>query len=250
MAELAATRLADDTPAMAGVVRTFASRAVGLACGAIVMCGAVGAAGPAHAGGSLLAGLTADQIASKALADLEAASSVHVTGWAAVSGHDVTFSLALTPGGCQGTMGVPHQGTFVFVQAGVDAWVKPSDQFWQSLGVPRSELPRVSGKWVARTPANANRIPGASTFCTPADVARGFGGPATGLVKEGSSTIAGQPAVDLKRTRDAASLDVSIAARPEFLRIVDPGRGAFTFSRYDARVFLTPPPAGDVIPLP
>jgi len=221
-----------------------------VACGAIVICGAGCGAGPAHARGGSLAGLAADQIASKALADLKAASSVHVTGWAAVSGHSVTFSLVLTPGGCQGTMGVPHQGTFVFVQAGVDAWVKPSDQFWESEGVPRSELPEVSGKWIARTPADARRIPGASTFCTPTAFAVRFGGSATGLVKEGSSTIAGQPAVELRHTRDSASIDVSIAARPEILRIADPGTGAFTFSRYDARVFLTPPPAGDVIPVP
>jgi hypothetical protein len=76
--------------------------------------------------------------------------------------------------------------------------------------------------------------------------------PGTGWTKGAVSTVAGQRAVQL--TGEDATAWVSDSARPEFLKtlISEPGgtTGWTTFSRYNAHVTITPPPASDVVSLP
>jgi hypothetical protein len=228
-----------------------ATAATATALAAVTAVGVAGAVSPvttAQASGNPLAGLTADQIASKAIANLKAASSVHLTGSGKYSGQAFTFNMSLTPMGCDGTVALPPaKGTFVLLVVGKRVWIRPSNQFWESDGVPSSELSKVSGKYIAVTGAAAKQISGIDVLCTPKDFADNFGGAVTGLVTGGTSVIGGQPAVEVKDRADSAFMDVSISARPEVLRLDAPGTANFSFSHYGARVTLNPPPPGDVI---
>lgn len=227
-----------------------ASLASAAAAAAAIAIG-IGVAVPAHASGNPLARLTADQIASKAITNLKTTASVRLTGSGKYQGQSFTMSMTLTPKGCDGTMGLPHQGTFVLLVIGKNAWMQPSDQFWQSAGVTGSELPLVSGKYIAVTGSEGKQlIGGLDAFCTPKDFAHDFAGPVTGLIKGSTTSIGGQPALKLKDTGDSAFLDISVSAKPEVLRVDDPGTANFSFSHYGAKVTLSPPPADEVIKLP
>jgi hypothetical protein len=234
--------------------RTTVPRGTAAALAMVTVTGVVGAVSPAitaRASGNPLAGLTADQIASKAIANLKAASSVYLTGSGKYAGQAFTFNMSLTPKGCDGTVALPPtKGTFVLLVVGKSVWIRPSNQFWESEGVPSAELSQVSGKYVAVTGSAAKQISGIDVLCTPKDFADNFGGAVTGLVTAGTSVIGGQPAVEVKDRADSAFMDVSISAKPEVLRIDAPGTANFSFSHYGARVTLNPPPPGEVIAVP
>ena len=68
--------------------------------------------------GNPLAGLTADQIATKAEADLKAASSVHIAGPVTDSGQTYVLDLTIGPKGCTGTMASPGKGSFRLLKIG------------------------------------------------------------------------------------------------------------------------------------
>jgi hypothetical protein len=221
-----------------------------IAAAATVIAVAVVPVATAHASGNPLAGLSADQIAVKAIANLKTTSSVHLTGTAKEGGQSYTISLSATPNGCDGTMDIPHTGSFGLLAIGKKVWIQPSNQFWKSEGVSGSELPTVSGKYIAVTGSFAKDLADFKTLCIPKDFASEFGGPVTGLVEGGTRSISGQPAVELKDASDSGYMYVSVAAKPEVLRIDLPGTASFSFSHYGAHVTLTPPPPGDVIQLP
>ena len=232
-------------------MRTSVLRAAGLTCAALAVLGAVSSVAPANASGNPLAKLTADQIASKAITNLKSTSSVRLTGSGKYSGQSFTMSMSLTPNGCDGTISQPHKGAFVLLVIGKKAWMQPSDQFWRSAGVTGSELSLVSGKYIAITGSDAKELTsGLDVFCTPKDFAHDFAGPVTGLIKGKTTSISGQPALQIKGARSSAYLDVSVSAKPEVLRLDDPGTASFSFSHYGAKVTLTPPPTGDIITVP
>jgi hypothetical protein len=85
-----------------------------------------------------LAALSADQIARKAVADLRATSSVHVSGSLIDSG--TTVGLNLTIG--KTTLSLSCSGSFQVMQAGSTTWFKPDKQFLKTNG----------GSTEARTP--------------------------------------------------------------------------------------------------
>jgi hypothetical protein len=190
-------------------MRTSVLRAAGLACAAFAVMGAVGSVATAYASGNPLAKLTADQIASKAITNLKSTSSVRLTGSGKYSGQSFTLSMSLTPNGCDGTIAQPHKGTFVLLVIGKDAWIQPNDQFWESAGVTGSELSLVSGKYIAVTGSDAKALTsGLDAFCTPKDFAHDFAGPVTGLIKGRTTSIGGQPALQIKGAKTSAYLDV------------------------------------------
>jgi hypothetical protein len=228
-------------------MRRSVLRAACLAGAALVVTMAV----PAHAAGNPLAGLSADQIASKAVKDLKTAPSVHLTGWGKDSGQLVTISMSLSSKGCDGTMGLAHKGSFVLLSIGKRAWIKPSDEFWETEGgVSKSELSLVSGKYIAFSGSLAKGLSGLRRFCTPKGFAANFTGQVTGLITGRTTSIGGHPAVELKDSGGSGYVYVSVSPKPEMLRADLPGTGGFSFSHYGAKVTLTPPPAGDVIKIP
>jgi hypothetical protein len=200
-------------------------------------------------GGGALDGLSADQIASKATADLKVVSSVHVKGAVKSSGQNMALDLTLGTQGCTGTMGISGQGSFVLLKIGQTLWIKPDDAFWKhaagSDGAGVIDL--LSGKFI-KTSASGSSLASIGDLCNPAKFAKSFGSNMTGMAKGSTTTIAGQPALQIKDTGDSASAYVTVEAKPEFLRLDGGGsNGQLDFTNYNAPLHLTPPSAADTL---
>jgi hypothetical protein len=211
------------------------------------------ASASAQPSGNPLAAMTADQIATKAATDFKTVSSVHVTGKVADSGQVISFNLTVGRKNCKGEMGIKGEGTFSMVKIGKSLWIKPDDQFWK-YAAGSSLTPAVSqiltGKYIKPTAKNSSLSP-LGSFCSLSQFAASFGittsGQANGLVKDGTTTIAGQPALRLKDTANEGFVYVTPSARTELLRL-DAGRsGHLDFSGYNAPLRLTPPPASETL---
>jgi hypothetical protein len=199
--------------------------------------------------GGALDGLSADEIASRATADLKAVSSVHVKGSVQSSGQKIGLNLSLGSQGCTGTMGIGGQGSFVLLKIGKSLWIKPDDKFWKhAAGSDGSALvDLVSGKYI-KPSAKGSSLASIGALCDPAQFAKSFGSNMTGMVKGTTATIAGQPALQIKDSGDAASAYVTVDAKPEFLRLDGGGsNGKLDFSDYNAPLHLTPPPASETL---
>jgi hypothetical protein len=208
-----------------------------------------GSTAPASAQRSVLDGLSADQIASRATANLKAVSSVHVKGSVKSSGQNIALDLTLGTQGCTGTMGIKGQGSFVLLKIGKTLWIKPDDAFWKhAAGDAGSALgDLVAGKYI-KPGAKGSGLASIGALCDPAQFAKSFGGNMTGMVKGATTTIAGQPALQIKDASDLASAYVTVSAHPEFLRLAGGGSdGQLDFTRYNAPLHLSPPPAGQVL---
>jgi hypothetical protein len=208
-----------------------------------------GSTASASAKGGALDGLSADEIASRATADLKAVSSVHVKGSVQSSGQNIALNLSLGSQGCTGTMGIDGQGSFVLLKIGKSLWIKPDDKFWNhaagSAGPALIDL--VSGKYI-KPSAKGSSLASIGALCDPAQFAKSFGGDMTGMVKGTTTTIAGQPALQIKDSGDAASAYVTVDAKPEFLRLDGGGsNGRLDFTDYNAPLHLTPPPASKTL---
>jgi hypothetical protein len=196
--------------------------------------------------GNPLAALTARQILSKAIADFKAASSVHIAGSERAAGQSFTMDLTVGANGCTGTVGLGGQGSVVLLRIGGTLWMKPDDQFWKSyLAATPADLPAVEGKYVRLSPKG----PATSSFgafCYLSQLASQVSGAENQLVKGQTATIGGQPALQLKDTKQAGSAYVTISASPEFLQTGDTG-GHVDFTDYNGPLALTAPPASQTV---
>jgi hypothetical protein len=208
-----------------------------------------GSTASASAQAGALDGLSADEIARRATADLKVVSSVHVKGSVQSSGQNIALNLSLGSQGCTGTMGIDGQGSFVLLKIGKSLWIKPDDKFWKhAAGSDGSALvDLVSGKYI-KPSAKGSSLASIGALCDPAQFAKSFGGDMTGMVKGTTATIAGQPALQIKDSGDAASAYVTVDARPQFLRLDGGGsNGRLDFTDYNAPLHLTPPPASETL---
>jgi hypothetical protein len=207
------------------------------------------AAAPASTPGNALSGLTADQIATRATADLRSASSVRITGSATDAGQKMTVDLSLGTKGCTGTIGINGKGTVKVLKIGKRLWIKPDDRFWRSAGgsAAAAIMPIVSGKYI-EPGSKGSSLAGMGTFCSLSQFTGSIDRHPAGLVKGVTTTISGQPALQIKDIADTASVYVSISARPEFLRFEGSGTdGRWDFSHYNEPLHLVPPPASETL---
>jgi hypothetical protein len=194
-----------------------------------------------------LAGLTGDRIVARAEADLAAATSVHQSSGNIVNGVTRLFTdMTYSDHACTESTYLFANDPMDFIQVGEAEWVLLTRQLMARAGYAKAEIARYAGKWAVDSGL-------ASPFGYANCASPGSAGlPGTGWTKGAVSTVAGQRAVWL--TSKGATAWVSDSARPEFLRtrISEPEgiTGWTTFSRYNARVTITPPPASDVVSLP
>ena len=220
--------------------------AAGVTCGTLALSAT---AAPLVPAGNPLVRLTADQIAKKAATDLKAAASFHYHGSGKASGQTVSISMSVTHKGCTGWIGDGRSGGFAILAIGKTVWIQPNDKFWEYLGTPASEVPLVHGLWLKFTGTGSNSLSAAiAPLCNANKLVSGLALQLSGLVKGKTIKISGHRALQLQNTSGQESIYVSISSKPEILRISNDG--TLTFSRYGARVTLTPPPPGDVITLP
>jgi hypothetical protein len=203
----------------------------------------------ASAQGGALAGLSADEIARRATADLKVVKSVHVAGTVQSSGQNIALNLTLGTQGCTGTMAIKGEGSFILLKIGQSLWIKPDDAFWKHAGgsAGSAAVDLFSGKYV-KTSAKGSSLASIGDLCNPAKFAKSFGSNMTGMSKGTTATIAGQPALQIKDTADPASAYVTVSAHPQFLRLDGGGsNGRLDFSQYNAPLHLNPPPASQVL---
>jgi hypothetical protein len=119
--------------AVAAALVGIAMLAGATACGTAAS-GQSGKAAASTAPANPLAGLTADQIATRAVANLKAASSVHYAGSVNDSNATYTVNLTASTKNCTGTFGIVGKGSFVLLKIGQTLWIKPDNKFWTSEG--------------------------------------------------------------------------------------------------------------------
>ena len=195
-----------------------------------------------------LAGLTADQIVSKATADFKVASSVHVAGWAEDSGQTVALDLTLGTKGCAGTLGLQGHGSLLLVQIGQTVWIKLDKQFWKSEGGVSDPtiLQLLAGKYLQGS-VKDSAVSWIEHLCDPRQFGSLFSGHSNNLLKGKTATISGQPTLQIKDARYLGSAYVTISASPEFLRLDSRSSGHLDFTGYNVPVVLAPPPADETV---
>jgi hypothetical protein len=207
---------------------------------------ASGSASPSASAGPF-AGLTADQIGRKALADLRAAASFHIAGSVADSGKTVTLDVSYGTSDCKGTIGVSGEGSMLLLKKGRKLWLKPDDRFWKGSVAGRLTQAQVSlleGKYLE--PEKDRDLTSLAEFCDRRKLADSFAGNMTGMSKGKTTTISGQPVQQVLSGK--AKVYVTISARPEFVRIIDDTQhGRMNFTGYGAPVSVTAPPADETL---
>jgi hypothetical protein len=216
------------------------------------------ACGSSSSSTSALAGMSPDQIVQKSVADLKAASSVRITGKVVNSGQTIALNLTdVAAKGCQGTIGLAApatssskavSGTANIVEADGIVYMKLSNSFFTSAGLPASEFSQVSGKYIKLT--SGSNLASFAQLCNPSTLSTAFAKEDTGFVKAGTATVNGQPTLAFKQPKNPSNgtVYVSESATPQILRIAGPaGQGSIDFSDYNASVTITAPPASQVI---
>jgi hypothetical protein len=194
-----------------------------------------------------LSGLSADQIATRAIANLKTAATVRVTGDVVSSGQTYDLDLTLVRAqGCAGTMAQVGTGSFKMIAIGDKVWIEPNRQFWEKAGGADAAVLKVlSGKYL-KVKASS-QLGSLSGFCGTSELAGSFGTSPTGLVKGKTATISGQPALQIKDSGDSGSIFVSDTAKPELLQVSGGSQGNLDFTDYNSPMTLTAPPASETL---
>jgi hypothetical protein len=239
------------------VEETLRSRPVPLAVLSVVL--AAGTAACGSSGSSVssdgLAGLTAPQVVTRALADGEAAPRVHLTGTASINGTTVTQVLTVVGRqGCAGTEGVPGKGSIRLVIIGDTAWVKPDSEFWQyyqSIGGSPSAGVALAGKYLKLPASDLERdgFAGPNGPCTVSNMFRVL--TLVGVTTVATTKASSQPTVEIAVDADGSSTGytyVSDTADPELVRIETSAGGdsaddTFTYPATPAAIVPPPPQA-------
>lgn len=217
--------------------------AAATAIGAAAVAGAAlpAVAAPAGSASGPLGGLTANQIAARALHDLTSVSSVRF----AVSGkeHGITISatITLTRTACDGAISVTGIGNFEFIQVGKTGWTLLTKQFLKQFGYSQAQIDAYAGKWLKNDQMTSSDT---SQLCSIKQFSHGF--PAKGWSKGPVTTLSGHRVVRITSTKPKVNVYVTDSARPEFVKFTADGATA-TFSGYNARVKISPPPAKLVV---
>jgi hypothetical protein len=224
-------------------------------CCAVILAGAVGCgtghprpsapATPSASTANPLAGLTAEQIARKAIADLAVVSSVRISGSVGQGGQTAFVDLTIGTNGCQETLRIPGQGSSVIIAIGNTTWSKMEGLLWNQIaGMFSAKVrPHLAGKYL-QMPAPAG---GMTDLCGRGEAASSFGAELNDVVTAKITTISGQPALELADRRHSTSAYVTISAHPEFLHLDGSGQEHVDFTGYNQPVIVTLPPADQTV---
>jgi hypothetical protein len=193
-----------------------------------------------------LAGLTGTQVATRALANLKAESSLTMTGTFSQSGQSYTVNLGLEPGqGCTGTIGEGSKGSFKLIVIGTTLYFNPDDTFWKSAGGANAStvIALVNGRYIKTSTSGS--MASLASLC---NLSQTLGAIAvTGTFTKGTpTTLDGTLVLPLGNTAGTGTMDVTDRSVPEVVSMTDPKTGALTFSP-GAPVTLAAPPASQVI---
>jgi hypothetical protein len=204
-------------------------------------CGSSGSTDP-------LAGLTAQQIATKAVAATEAAPIARVTGSGTDSGQTITVDLTLVHGkGCDGTLGEGNLGSLTLIDDGPTTWILPDSKFYKTSGAPASVAALLAGKYLETASSNSD-VASLSQLCSMSKLLSQFTVDA-GSGKGTLTTVNGQSAVEINDKTGAGHAWVTDTAAPELLRIEKPGSsgGEINFTYPASAPAPAAPPASETV---
>jgi len=200
-----------------------------------------GNASRAGAAGGPLGGLTANQIAARALHDLTSVSSVRFSESAKAAGTKLSARITLTRSACAGVLSATGFGNFQFIQVGKTGWTLLTKQFLKEFGYSQAQIDAYAGKWLKNDPMTGSDT---SQLCSIKQFSKGF--PKTGWTLGKVTTLSGHRVIAIANKKQKVTAYVLISAHPEFMKFTAGGATA-TFSGYNARVKISPPPASKVV---
>ncbi|MFD7446486.1 hypothetical protein [Streptomyces sp. NPDC059909] len=204
-------------------------------------------------------GLTADQIAEKAMDATKAANSLKVTGEGKDDGKDLSLEFALSKtGDCTSEFSYKGSGQVELLVVDKVTYMKGDEAFWKSTtkekGTSAEQSAAVAemfkGRWM-KVPADEAKDMGET--CDLDSLLEKLGDEDTSGATRGQTTeVDGQKAITLTRKDGAETHTFYVAAegRPYFLKAVTEGGdepGTVTFSDYDKPVAVTVPPADQIV---
>jgi hypothetical protein len=224
-------------------MRRSSSRLLEMFCvittaGAIVFAAAPAFAAPAH---KPQAKPTADQIAERANADLQSASSYSIYSSVKVDGLTISISSTATVQGCLLAVNTGHGISEKILDIGTSAWIQPSNAFWAALGYTGSVLAYLEGKWVTAAAFlklfGISKLPSGGGTCSTRSPT---GIPVTGWTLVRTAKVSGRLVWRIRNRKKGISAYVSDTPKPEFLRLTMLGITEY-FYDYNAPIMLAPP---------
>jgi hypothetical protein len=178
--------------------------------------------------------------ATKAAAD--GASSVHVAGALRSGGTPITLNLDLLAG--HGGRGQISEGALAFELIVVDDtfYIKGSPSFYSHFGgAAAAQL--FQGKWL-KAPTTSGELASLASLTDLGKLLDQTLAGHTALVKGASTSIAGQPVIELRDIAKDGSLFVATTGQPYPIEIVKRGSetGHVSFTRWNEPVSLSAPP--------
>jgi hypothetical protein len=239
-----------------GFARVAAVAVAGASCLAVAACGGLRASSlsivpSASSTPDPLAHLTASKVATEAMANLKAASSVTMAGTVTYSGKNFALNLGLKTGhGCAGTFREGRVGSVKFIMIGTTIYFHADDQFWKSQGGSHASaiIALINGRYIK----TSTRARGMSSMVGLCDLPKRMApGKVTGTFTKGKLTTLGSTRVLPIANPKEGVLYVTDTSKPEIAEVVAAkktgnGSGKFTVS-VGAPVTLTAPPASQVI---
>jgi hypothetical protein len=217
------------------MLRRLAPLPLGLVILAIAGCGS------SSSSGNGVASKSATEILAASKAAADGASSVHVVGTLTSNGTPITLDLHLASG--QGGRGRISQSGLAFelIVIGNTIYIKGSPAFYSHFGgAAAAQL--FQGKWL-KAPASGGELgslAALTSFAKLLDQALASQGT---LAKGSTSTVAGEPVIELHDTSHNGSLFVATSGKPYPIQIVKHGSetGHVTFTDWNQPVSLAAP---------
>ncbi|HEX6448804.1 MAG TPA: hypothetical protein VF060_05020 [Trebonia sp.] len=206
-----------------------------------------------------LAGMTAKQIATKAISDLKSAPSFTATGSGPYDGQTATMSFGVKGNGCTMTVDMGSKGSMTMTMIGTTSWVKGDAAFWKaataSQGGGTADMGNMfAGKYL-KIPADAGSgLPPTAGMCDVNQMTSSSSQmPLTVDVAKGTmTTVNGQKVYTLTDKAKDITMYVTDTSTPQIIKVVSKqngNSGEFTIT-FGAPKSITAPPASETAVLP
>jgi hypothetical protein len=202
-----------------------------------------------------LAGMTAKQIATKAISDLKSAPSFTETGSFSYDGQMATLSTGVKGNGCTMTMDMGSKGSMTTTMIGTAVWIKADATYWKAVAASQgggtADMGMFAGKYLkipagasgglSQTAGMCNVTSASSQMPLPVDVAKGA-----------MATVNGQHVYTLTDRAKGITMYVTDTSTPRIIKVVGKQKGNSEESTitYGVPKSITAPPASETAVIP
>ncbi len=202
---------------------------------------AIAGCGSSSSSGNGVSSKSASEILAAGKAAAASASSVHVAGSLSSGATPITLNLDLVSG--QGGRGEVSEGglSFELIVVNDTVYIKGSPAFYSHFGGAAAAA-LFQGKWL-RAPASSGELASLASLTNFSRLLEQTLASSGALVKGASTTVAGQPVIELRDASKSGSLYVATSGQPYPVEIVKRGAetGHISFSDWNAHVSLAAP---------